>query len=281
MLENQKELIERLEAEIRQKKIDYANGLKRLEQMSEEIHQMRLLGTRGPGVGSETPGPPVSNPVELGVEESLPDSVRKAPPDELNLTDSRKIRAASVPVDPGRLVAAIEGKSGLSEGIILLAHQLSEYDMIIGGDTRVRAFSFPPDLDEISADCHYRTQPDGVKPLPTPPVSPVGPVDHQIVVTSALSKKVRPVATVPPTTKTVEPTNSGGGATPKLPSSPQNLDFPMIDGSDTLSDTSSVVGVQMEDDNIDALMKSPNFLIAQINGLQVQKLNRVKMVEYM
>lgn len=60
VLENQKDLIHRLELEIKQKKKDYARSLRRLEEISEEIHETRFLGERGEGVGSETPGKPMS-----------------------------------------------------------------------------------------------------------------------------------------------------------------------------------------------------------------------------
>ncbi|KFD60991.1 hypothetical protein M514_26841, partial [Trichuris suis] len=61
VLQNQKSLIQRLEAEIRQKKADYNASLRRLEEISEEIHEKRSLGKRDPGVGSESPGPPCTS----------------------------------------------------------------------------------------------------------------------------------------------------------------------------------------------------------------------------
>uniref|UniRef100_A0A5S6QU26 SH3 domain-binding protein 5-like n=1 Tax=Trichuris muris TaxID=70415 RepID=A0A5S6QU26_TRIMR len=67
VLQNQKSLIQRLEAEIRQKKADYNASLRRLEEISEEIHEKRNLGKRDPGVGSESPGPPCTSLTEVAL----------------------------------------------------------------------------------------------------------------------------------------------------------------------------------------------------------------------
>jgi len=85
VLDKQKELIQRLEAEIRQKKADYNTSLRNLERISEQIHERRQTtpaqrrqarnsaeeANRGGNDSSAPPSDPEDRKVDRGVEAEL------------------------------------------------------------------------------------------------------------------------------------------------------------------------------------------------------------------
>lgn len=168
VLENQKALINRLELEIKQKKRDYAQSFKRLEEISNEIHEIRGLGKRDPGVGSETPEPAVSDmeaerrkvakSKEKWTEKEM-EPVLLGPTSPIGPRD----RAFTAPLASER---ERRDSAGLSSGVILLAHHLDDCGFL--SEIRAKAYSLPAE----DYDCHYRTLPAGVKPFPTPPITP-------------------------------------------------------------------------------------------------------------
>lgn len=71
LMDEQKQRVSHLEAEVINAKAAYAEALRNLESISDEIHERRLekrkhiqLGVRSAGVGSETPSPPPSHEKE-------------------------------------------------------------------------------------------------------------------------------------------------------------------------------------------------------------------------
>ncbi|KRZ53062.1 SH3 domain-binding protein 5-like, partial [Trichinella nativa] len=111
VLQNQKALIQRLQAEIRQKKSDYNTSLRNLERISEEIHEKRSLGKRDPGVGSESPGPPCTSSLELAENKSLSPPLEKSSFNTVSVnvdsSDSRILDANRSPVDRMRFISSL------------------------------------------------------------------------------------------------------------------------------------------------------------------------------
>lgn len=170
VLEKQKELIQRLEVEIKQKKADYNTSLRNLEKISEQIHEQRQLGKRDPGVGSETPGPAKSSPESEKFIDNA-EMLKQQMEDEIpGKEDDGRPRSVSAPqeakLEPQPAAASVAA-TRYSSGVILLASELSAYDWI-KEDVRSKAFSFPPE----DLDMQYKTVPEGVKQFPTPPETP-------------------------------------------------------------------------------------------------------------
>jgi hypothetical protein len=260
VLEKQKELIQRLEVEIKQKKADYNTSLRNLEKISEQIHEQRSLGRRDPGVGSETPGPAKSSPdreirsddyfessklsVNPSDQKSVSDEVlsKNSKPslviDGVNDIDHEKFngdedsrgRSASAPVDvkldappiPPMVTASVARHNS---GVILLASELSAYDWI-KEDVRSKAFSFPPE----DLDMQYKTVPEGVKQFPTPPETPSSAESNKLTI---------------------------------------RHDFEQYGGSKHDSEVSSLASFSIDDEHIEHAMKLPDSLIKEIEGISV------------
>jgi len=115
----------------------------------------------------------------------LPNSHDKLPFDDMtvNLRD----RSISDPIDPSLFDAPKasekDGKRpvSLGSGVILLAQQLTGIGASWLSDEEKRrasskAFTFPPE----DVDVRYRTAPEGVKPLPTPPLPDLNDSDSDV-----------------------------------------------------------------------------------------------------
>ncbi|KAK0400453.1 hypothetical protein QR680_015252 [Steinernema hermaphroditum] len=170
VLEHQKALIQRLEAEVKQKKCDYTTSLRNLEQISESIHEERSLSSVKRGSGGTSP--------DCAVQRQ--DSIMDYQMSNENLTTASKtsdlqIDESEDSIDPAMFDEDLEESShcskdgrkrpsNLGNGVILLAQQLmghheneADYD---------KAFYYPPEHFDVS----YRTQlPEGVRPLPETP----------------------------------------------------------------------------------------------------------------
>uniref|UniRef100_A0A914WN52 Uncharacterized protein n=1 Tax=Plectus sambesii TaxID=2011161 RepID=A0A914WN52_9BILA len=195
VLEQQKALIQRLEAEVRQKKVDYTTSLRNLERISDAIHEERQIAglKREQGVGCESPDPPPMEisriemePVVPLLTSVLPNSSEQLPYDisAVNLRD----RSISDPIDPSLFDNALKPPAteskrpvSLGSGVILLAQQLTGIGTSWLADEEKRraaskAFTFPPE----DVDVRYRTAPEGVKPLPTPPLPEPSDSDSEV-----------------------------------------------------------------------------------------------------
>ncbi|XP_003380909.1 SH3 domain-binding protein 5-like protein [Trichinella spiralis] len=177
VLQNQKALIQRLQAEIRQKKSDYNTSLRNLERISEEIHEKRSLGKRDPGVGSESPGPPCTSvnadssdsrildanrsPVDrmrfissLNIED-LVDSVVQSGDASASATHHRvKASSPALLIYPLTKNSSSTSNAGLNSGVILLAHELA----CLSNQPYLSAFQLAPE----ELDVEYHTAPQGV-----------------------------------------------------------------------------------------------------------------------
>ncbi|VDM45186.1 unnamed protein product [Toxocara canis] len=165
ILEQQKSLIVRLEAEVRQKKFDYTTSLRNLEQISDAIHEERSLTSmkREAGVGCESPDPP---PSEAQRNER---AKRRAEEEE-----ERRQRAAndnpSMFVDELAAEGVEERESrpvSLGSGVILLAQQLMR-----SHDKNTVKQNTPIKLSSDISDFRYQTAlPEGVALCGMPPCS--------------------------------------------------------------------------------------------------------------
>ncbi len=192
VLEEQKALVQRIEAEIRQKKADYQASLGNLERISEQIHAERQqLGSREAGVGSDSPAPtppsaeePLTIQISPEARKTLQWLKSSGSPQSPKIVDKllealspsgerRRSRAKSQPPEEKRISGSGRGSeksrptslAGLHSGVLLLAQQLNQYGILNNEDaSRMRAFSFPPE----ELDMEYRTVPKGVKPFPSP-----------------------------------------------------------------------------------------------------------------
>ncbi|KRY17752.1 SH3 domain-binding protein 5-like, partial [Trichinella patagoniensis] len=176
VLQNQKALIQRLQAEIRQKKSDYNTSLRNLERISEEIHEKRSLGKRDPGVGSESPGPPCTSSLELAENKSLSlplekidrmrfisslniedlvDSVVQSSDASASATHHRiKASSPALLIYPLTKNSSSTSNAGLNSGVILLAHELA----CLSDQPYLSAFQLAPE----ELDVEYHTAPQGV-----------------------------------------------------------------------------------------------------------------------
>ncbi|KAL3989421.1 SH3 domain-binding protein 5 (SH3BP5) family protein [Acanthocheilonema viteae] len=144
ILEHQKNLILKLESEVRQKKYDYTSSLRNLEQISDAIHEERSLSSvrREPGVGCESPDLPACE-VALSKEKAQrrieEEEERRRKADVANAVILEGIEIAldqltldcDKAIDPTLFDDSPEGvdsgavKDGtLGSGVILLAQQL-------------------------------------------------------------------------------------------------------------------------------------------------------------
>ncbi|KAK6766934.1 hypothetical protein RB195_026290 [Necator americanus] len=155
VLERQKDLILRLEAEVRQKKCDYTTSLRNLERISDSIHEQRSIGG-----GGSTCDPPANPPPYLPT----------APPP---YEDDGSRYAISHETDEiiGPVLCLMRANGcgdwpqpavGLGSGVILLAQQL------IGSVERKEPESMSPKMDSPSpSDVSYRTLPQGISNSPS------------------------------------------------------------------------------------------------------------------
>ncbi|VDP00766.1 unnamed protein product [Soboliphyme baturini] len=134
VLQNQKALIERLQEEIRQKKLDYNTSLHNLEHISEQIHELRNAGESSEDTLPCDPFISVSQPnTESSSMNSRNSSIRAQGDD-----DSCSLQRA------------------INSGVILLAQELaSRYSV---SPHELFAFQFPPE----DLDMEYRTAPEGI-----------------------------------------------------------------------------------------------------------------------
>lgn len=157
VLERQKELILRLEAEVRQKKCDYTTSLRNLERISDSIHEQRSIG------GGSARDPPANPP---------PYQPTAPPPyedDDGRYTISHETDEVIDPVlclmSANDCVDWPHRSGGLGSGVILLAQQL-----IGGGSDKREAemLSNSPQLNSSSSsDVSYRTLPQGIPNSPS------------------------------------------------------------------------------------------------------------------
>ncbi|VDL76887.1 unnamed protein product [Nippostrongylus brasiliensis] len=157
VLERQKELILRLEAEVRQKKCDYTTSLRNLERISDSIHEQRSIG------GGSARDPPANPP---------PYQPTAPPPyedsDERYAINHEKDEV----IDPVLCLMSAndceewtQRPGGLGSGVILLAQQL-----IGGGGSEKR----DPEIANCASlntpspsDVSYRTLPQGISNSPS------------------------------------------------------------------------------------------------------------------
>ncbi|CAG9536659.1 unnamed protein product [Cercopithifilaria johnstoni] len=175
ILEHQKNLILKLESEVRQKKYDYTCSLRNLEQISDAIHEERSLSNvrREPGIGCESPDLPscevafskekaqcrveeeeerckkvMTNPVSL-------DGIKVAF-DQLTLDCDKTIDPALFDDSPEGTDSGTVKDGSLGSGVILLAQQL----ILSQGKSKQsnKSIRLSPDL----TDFRYRTElPEG------------------------------------------------------------------------------------------------------------------------
>ncbi|XP_049806052.1 uncharacterized protein LOC126248753 isoform X1 [Schistocerca nitens] len=94
LLEEQKKRVKSLEKQVGQAKMNYAEALRNLEQISDEIHRTRKysgdpLGARGSGVGSDSPVPLLTSPERPGEKiEGHPGGVLPPVPSSSSATDT-------------------------------------------------------------------------------------------------------------------------------------------------------------------------------------------------
>ncbi|KAE9415745.1 hypothetical protein Angca_007729 [Angiostrongylus cantonensis] len=157
VLERQKELILRLESEVRQKKSDYTTSLRNLERISDSIHEQRSIG------GGRSSREPPANPPPY----------RPTAPPPYEDDDGRYLISQETDdvIDPVLCLMHANGCSdwpqrptGLGSGVILLAQQL-----IRGGERReTDPLTCSVQLDSpCSSDVSYRTLPQGIPTSPS------------------------------------------------------------------------------------------------------------------
>ncbi|KAK6009023.1 SH3 domain-binding protein 5 [Ostertagia ostertagi] len=158
VLERQKELILRLEAEVRQKKCDYTTSLRNLERISDSIHEQRSLG------GWSARDPPANPP---------PYQPTAPPPYEDDDGRYAISHEADDVIDPVLCLMSAndcadwpQRPGGLGSGVILLAQQL-----IGGGGSEKRKMqsnAHSPHMNSPSpSDVSYRTLPQGITNSPS------------------------------------------------------------------------------------------------------------------
>lgn len=165
VLEKQKELILRLEAEIRQKKADYNTSLRNLETISEQIHEQRQTHSRKGSAGVES----LRSSEKQGQEDNV--SMPPSDPEDSKAPQTEKEVPNSVSTNRGRPSRGLSVTGLKSGGVILLAQELSAYDWL-QEDVRRQAFALPQFFAADDLDVRYQTAPEGVKPFPSPPETP-------------------------------------------------------------------------------------------------------------
>uniref|UniRef100_A0A1I7Y3C7 SH3 domain-binding protein 5-like n=1 Tax=Steinernema glaseri TaxID=37863 RepID=A0A1I7Y3C7_9BILA len=168
VLEHQKALIQRLEAEVKQKKCDYTTSLRNLEQISESIHEERSLSSVKRGSGGTSPDYAVQRQDSImDYQMSNENLTTESKTSDLHIEESEdSIDPAMFDEDPEDSSLSRDRRkrpSSLGNGVILLAQQLiGHHDAEADFD---RAFYYPPE----QADVSYRTLPEGIRPLPETP----------------------------------------------------------------------------------------------------------------
>ncbi|KAK5968368.1 Guanine nucleotide exchange factor rei-2 [Trichostrongylus colubriformis] len=162
VLERQKELILRLEAEVRQKKCDYTTSLRNLERISDSIHEQRSIS----GCDSGSARDPPANPP--------PYQPTAPPPYEDDDGRYNISHETDDVIDPVLCLMSEHGYGdwpqrprGLGSGVILLAQQL-----IGGGPSKKEELeestSHSAHLNSPSPpDVSYRTLPQGIPNSPS------------------------------------------------------------------------------------------------------------------
>lgn len=151
VLERQKDLILRLEAEVRQKKCDYTTSLRNLERISDSIHEQRSIGSARSANQDLPANPPPYQPTAPPPYDEGERYVIEQEKDEvldpimcMMSEDSVEWRA--------------ERPRTLGSGVILLAQQL------IGGSEKPE---HPIVLAPSQTDVSYRTRPEGIVSTPS------------------------------------------------------------------------------------------------------------------
>uniref|UniRef100_A0A915J312 SH3 domain-binding protein 5-like protein n=1 Tax=Romanomermis culicivorax TaxID=13658 RepID=A0A915J312_ROMCU len=285
VLEKQKELILRLEAEIRQKKADYNTSLRNLETISEQIHEQRQTHSRKSSAGVEN--------LKSSERHHQEDNVSMPPsdPEDSKAPKTKNEDSNFVATDRGRAPRGLSVTGLKSGGVILLAQELSAYDWL-QEDVRRQAFALPQFFAADDLDVRYQTAPEGVKPFPSPPETPVSESDCPDNVSygrrRSRSESLSSSSTGEPVTKNIPNYTSSINGSSKtkrmqnllntLPSTPSSLDpnpsiirhskseSPVYDKSESSSLASLEPIVTVIDDcNVALALQEPNLMIEHLS----------------